>query len=588
MSDDDVFNIPADLTGLSEAELAALRERATAEFDALYSSDSGPTTNSVARATELADSLDRVGAEESRRTQVAADWQAQRDRVDGMRQAAMTEPPEPEPTPAPEPTPPTPTEPAPEPTPTEPVGEPALVADGTPQRGRTDVRDVIKRPSLNARLADAAAQAPNPQVPQQRLDDLVITAATATAGMPIGQRFGGMDTLVAAINSYAKGTPITNGAPNYVPLAAIQSHFDLVLSDRTGAAEVEEKLKELTNPQVLTAAGGWCTPSMIRYDFFNIACEDGRVDLPTFGVERGGIKFPVSPSLADVYSPVMAPFGGALSNATVPWLWTETDDILAVTGAGSKPCIRVPCASFSEARLEAYGICLTAGNLTDAAYPEATKNFLALLMSAYYRAISTRYINAMVALSTLSSGGGMGAAGAGTVAPLLGSVEMAAVDYRARYGMCDTAILEVKLPSWAKGVIRSDLAKRMGSDIEVFEVTDAMIAAWFDLRGVSVQFISDWQVRASGFPGFSTPMTAWPTTVEFLIYAAGTFVLGNGMSLDLGVVRDSTLNAKNDHTAAWMEETHLIAKIGHESRRYSVNICSDGTTGAADLTACGP
>lgn len=564
--------MPDDLSGVTNDDLAALQEQAATEFDTLY--EGGATAEKLTRATELADAIETLTAEKTRREQAAAEtaqqFDAIRARIDGLRTPTDVEA---EPTPEPV------QDPEPEPTPevVASAPEPALVADARP---KTDVRDVIKtRKTLNPSLANAARHAPNPNVPDRVADELVITAATATAGMPIGSRFETMDRLVQSINSYAKGTPVTHGNPSYVPLASIKNRFDVVLSDRSGAADVEAALKQLTNPETLVAAGGWCAPSEIRYDFFNIVCDDGRVDLPTFGVERGGIRYPTSPSMADVFT-------GTFTNATNPWLWTEADDILAATGSPTKPCVRVPCPSFNERRLEAYGICLTAGNLTDAAYPEATRNYLKLLMSAQYRAISTRYINTMVALSTLSTPStGIGAAGAGMTAPLLGSVEMAAIDYRTRYGMCDTAILEVVLPSWAKGAIRSDLAKRNG--LALFEVTDQMIADWFDVRNVRVQFITDWQVRASGSFGFSTVMSAWPTTIEFLIYAAGTFVRGNGMSLDLGVVRDSTLNAVNDHTAAWMEETHLIAMFGHESRRYVINICTDGTTGAADLTACG-
>ena len=84
-----------------------------------------------------------------------------------------------------------------------------------------------------------------------------------------------------------------------------------------------------------------------------------------------------------------------------------------------------------------------------------------------------------------------------------------------------------------------------------------------------------------------TPLVVWPTTVQFLMFPAGTFVLGRGLQLNLGVVRDSILNATNDHTAEWMEECWLIAKIGHESRLGTIAICPDGTVGAMDLTACG-
>jgi hypothetical protein len=114
-------------------------------------------------------------------------------------------------------------------------------------------------------------------------------------------------------------------------------------------------------------------------------------------------------------------------------------------------------------------------------------------------------------------------------------------------------------------------------------VTDGQMMDWFDQRMVRLQFVSDWQVGTGDFPGQATPRALWPAAVQFLIYAAGTFVVGNGLDLDLGVVRDSTLNAKNDHTAAWTEECKLVARIGHDSRVVTVDFAVDGNTGAANL-----
>jgi hypothetical protein len=117
--------------------------------------------------------------------------------------------------------------------------------------------------------------------------------------------------------------------------------------------------------------------------------------------------------------------------------------------------------------------------------------------------------------------------------------------------------------------------------------TDAYLMSLFDGINVRIQWVGDYQERTIGFPGVpGTLPTAWPTTVEFMMWAPGTVVLGQGMRLDLGIIRDSVLNATNDYTAEWMEECWLIFNPGHEVRRLTVNICPDGTTGAADLTAC--
>jgi hypothetical protein len=99
-----------------------------------------------------------------------------------------------------------------------------------------------------------------------------------------------------------------------------------------------------------------------------------------------------------------------------------------------------------------------------------------------------------------------------------------------------------------------------------------------------VQLVADWQNATIGHATVNP--TSWPTSVQALVYPAGNFVRGQGLQLDLGVVRDSTLNAVNDHTAAWMEDCYAVAQVGHGSLVATVNTCTDGTVGAADLTAC--
>lgn len=432
------------------------------------------------------------------------------------------------------------------------------------------------RPSL------AKAQANAPLIPAGGGDDLVITAAAPTSNVQIGSRFESMDDLVAAVSTHARSLVITEGRPGFQTVASIKNNFEEVIDgDRTSLSEFEAMIDRLRTPERmedLVAAGGWCAPSEIRYDFFNIACQDGLVDLPTFGVQRGGIQFPVSPSLSDVWT-------GAFTNATNPWLWQEIDDIAAATGTGgnpSKPCVRVMCPTFDERRLECYGICLTAGNLTESAYPEAVRNHLSLLMSAHYHAMNKRYIDTMVGLSTAATVLTTGSAGTGILADAPAVVALAAQDYRTKYGMCDDDVLEVVFPRWVKDAMRIDHLRRTGFWENV--LTDSEINQLFARFRVRVQWVGDWQVRSAGFPGNSAAITDWPATATFMIYAAGTFVRGNGLTLDLGVVRDSVLNATNDHTAAWTEECHLIAKYGHESRQYTIPVCVAGRTGAANIT----
>ena len=392
-----------------------------------------------------------------------------------------------------------------------------------------------------------------------------------------------MDSLSRAVMTRAKSVPISRvgqypGTPRYNIASMERDHRFQFSSFEPSMAEFSAVMTAATNPEILTAAGGWCAPSEISYDFFNLVCDDGGLDLPTVGINRGGIRWPVSPSFADV------------TDSDALWTWTETQDIAAATGtaqSGVKTCGRVPCVDFDDERLACDGICLTVGNLTNDAYPELISNFTRLLMSAHFHKINRARINQLRALSaafTVTNG----AAGSGVVAPVLGALELQAIDYRDRYAMCQDALLEVIAPRWLRGAMRSDLRKRMGSGTDMLSASDAYLMQLFDAINVRIQWVNDYQVREAGYPGVpGVQPTAWPLTVEFMMMAPGTAVLGQGLRLDLGIIRDSVLNETNDFTAMWMEECWLIFQPGHEIRRITVNICPDGTTGAADLTACG-
>jgi hypothetical protein len=601
------FSLPADLASLNAEALAGLSDSANAEMDAMLAKRDPADLPKLKKL-----SADRKTIQ-SRQAEVAAE-QAEIDaQFDGFANELTP--------PAEEVADETAVDASPE------VLEGEIVEDETPaapqlvtasgQRPQGGARAASREtgglnpnshaPRLNPTLSGIRGAGPAQVVPTSGMQQGSMTASVGLPGaFEAGAAVDGIDSLGRLFESRARNMADQGGRYRArrdgdpyggVQVASIRNDWGKdVFSDTTAQDVLDEYRERVTGMassskmESLVAAGGWCAPSQIRYDFFNIACEDGMIDLPTFGVERGGIQFPVSPSLADTFSPAL-PWYTAFSNATVPWLWTEGDDILAVTGSPTKPCIRVPCSTMSNVRLECYGICLTAGNLADNAWPESTRNFLRLLMAAHYHAQNARYIASISALATGSSlitGCSTTATNAAT-ATLLDTAEIGAWDYRSKYGMCETDVMESVYPAWAKGAIRADLAKRMGlSPTDAFRVGDSDIASWFDVRGIRAQFVQDYQVRAAGQPGAATPITSYPTTVRNLMYAAGTVARGNGMNLDLGVVRDSTLNARNDFTAAWMEECHLIARFGHEVREYTNALCPSGMVGQASLTSCCP
>lgn len=582
MADEGIgIEVPEDLKLLSENELRALHTQVTERFNSLQSQEVTPET--LAAMSTLADHNDKLeaaisGREAEKRTaeekaRLANDEQLQRlsARVRGGSPGTGT----PDDRPAVD---------------SESIAAAAargvvaaLVAAG--DGGELDVSALTERAtsSLTAAQRHAPPVAPPPVRP------VAVTAGVDIPGISTGSDLPTMEAMAEAFQKRARGVPVTAmgiaSTQGGSPALSIRNEFEHTIDDRTPPQKVDELLRHVTRREAqdaLVAGGGWCAPSETKYDFFNIADVDGLVDLPTVGISRGGIRFPVSPSLADVFINTPATgwggFSATFGNQSVPWLWTETDDALTVTGTTNKPALRVPCPSFSEERLECYGVTLVAGNLADDAYPEATQNFLRLMMAAHAHAVNGRILALMVSKSSSAiTTGDFATTTNPAFQQLLGGLSLASTDYRARYGMAKGAVLEAVIPFWVASAIQADLTWRTGTD-QLLSVTIDQINSYFSDRGVRVQWVNDWQVRASGQFGHSTALGNWPATVDVMLYAAGTFVLGNGLRLDLGVVRDSVLNAENDFTAAWSEECHLVAKLGHESRLYRIAFNVNGGT----------
>jgi hypothetical protein len=569
---DEILEVPGDLTLVSDAELGSYIERAQDEFDRLQG-EPEVSPASLDRMMKLADDLDRLRSEHSAREVRAADAakretlsreqqkvalatrvngtpgsgggggtatavaELPRDTLDGIAAAAAR------------------------------GAAAALVAAADQRLGRQGTYAGLSERAEG--LAAARQHAPALPIPRPTA---VITAGVDIPGVSRGAELTTIEHVVDAFHRRARSMPVTRGAPSEQLVATIRKTYEHTVDERTSPGAIEELVKSLTTPEkqkALVAGGGWCAPSEIRYDFFNIAEVDGLIDLPTFGVTRGGIRFPTSPSLADA-SPGFGGFANTFGNTTNPWLWTEQDDAATVTGSTNKPCIRVPCTTFNERRLECYGVCLTAGNLTDDAYPEQTQNFLRLLVAAHDHAMNQRIISTMVSLSGVAISGGGYAEANDTVTQVLNGLALAATDYRAKYGMSNNAVIEVVAPAWLTAVMTASFLWR-SSEWETTSVTPAQINQFFSDRNIRVQWVRDFQERgASQFGNTSAAVTAWPTSAQVLVYAAGTFLRGDGLSLDLGVIRDSVLNAENDFTAAWSEECHLVAMVGHESRLYTI------------------
>lgn len=338
---------------------------------------------------------------------------------------------------------------------------------------------------------------------------------------------------------------------------------------------VEQQIKA---GKSLTAAAGWCAPSQTIYDLFELETgSDGLLDLPEIQVSRGGIRFTPGPDFSTIFA------------GTGYFHQTEAQ----VIAATAKPCMVVPCPSFTDVRLEVEGVCITGAILQSRGYPEAVARFVRGAMAVHNRKMNQFIIAQVVAGSTtvdltphpVAAAAAADDTSASTV--LLAHLEMATVDYKYRHRMPVNATLEAVFPLWTLPVMRADLSRRTGVQLE--NITDEFLVSQMRQRGVRPQFVYDWQDSFAGLatgPGGATALNQFPTDVEFLLYAAGTFVRGSADVITLDTVYDAANLALNQYTALFTEEGVLVAKRGHDARRYQVPFCPTGATSATVAINC--
>ena len=380
-----------------------------------------------------------------------------------------------------------------------------------------------------------------------------------------------LDRRLQGFNSgaYAAASRAGRAMSERHSLAVVRKSFDeraTVSSPESADAAMAFAVNEKNLPGgSLVAAGGWCAPSETVYDLLEDESRDGLISLPEVNVTRGGIKFTKGPKFADLYA---APSFNFTEAEAKEGKYLPGND--GVNKVGAKPVYSVPCTEFEEVRLSAAGMHIQANLLQQRGYPELVARTLRGALVAHEHKMSERIIAAMEAQSTTVS---LDSGQIGAAAPILTAIELQTEHYRYAQRLSRSTTLEAVFPYWVHGAIRTDLSRRQGVDLT--DVNDARIDAWFRSRGVNPQFVYDWQA----ITGDATAFKVWAGTLKFLLYSAGTFVKGGQDVITLDTVYDSTLLGQNDYTALFTEEGYLVAKRGHDARVVTVPINPNGGTG---------
>jgi antitoxin component of MazEF toxin-antitoxin module len=351
---------------------------------------------------------------------------------------------------------------------------------------------------------------------------------------------------------------------------------DRILGD--DVTENMAKINAVASPEAITASGGLCATLTPYYQLtvYGDAHRPVRDSLPVFKATRGGIRFQPAPHLTDLQ--------GSTRRTTA------AQDAAGYTNqdpAGStapKPSLHVTCEAEQTAIIQAISRSLTFGNMGARTYPEQVEAWIKLGMAEFSRYAETELLNAISTASTALAAGQI----YGSTYSLLDQVSLITTSFRARHRLSSNTKLRVLMPFWATEIVRADIAAQdAAAGLARYNVSDAQIADWFSARGANVTFFQD-HTTTAGAP-FTHPVVAgglqsWPNNLEWFIFPEGSFLYLDGGSLDLGLVRDSTLNSQNDYQIFY-EEFNGLAFIGQESYKVTSEVCPNGETWNGGSTA---
>jgi hypothetical protein len=401
---------------------------------------------------------------------------------------------------------------------------------------------------------------------------MTITAGADIKGIPMGSELPDIAAVASALLERKKSMGKTSGGDGEQSLvASFRTDFPearfLNSSDFEGN---RAKIDGVVSAQAITAAGGLTAPVETSYDIFELGETLDRPvkdALAVFGADRGGIRFMTPPLLTDL--------NGAVS------LWTMQDDIDAATAGApdpEKPCLRVAAGTEIVVYVDAIPLCLTFGNLGARAFPELVERHTKLGMVWHARYAETRLLTRIGALSTPVTA----ASELGVARDIFGQIDRAAAAYRSRYRLAEDAPLRVIFPAWFKNALRADLIKQLPGDGRegTFNLAEAEINGWFSTRSINVSWHIDGETgQIFGTQDAGAALLAFPTDVIWYLFSEGTFLFLDAGTLDLGLVRDSTLNGTNDYKI-FLETFEGVAKVGVESLRIQSKLTLRGSASA--------
>jgi hypothetical protein len=444
---------------------------------------------------------------------------------------------------------------------------PEVVADATPSEPTHQETIAPSEQEEQATVTASAEESFNAPADRQPVIQVTEAPVAITAGADIpgytaGSTINSMTEVASAMEKRIHSLRRVNGGDGEQHIvASITTQYpeERVLS--TDALQNQAKIDAVVGQDALVASGGHAAPFEVKYDIYNIGSTTERPVrdlLPKFQADRGGIRFVTPPSFAS----------GAYNNAV--GVWTAATDLAPYSN--TKTSLTVSAAAEQTVSTDAVTLQLQFGNLMTRAYPEliARHNELALVQHAREAEVNllSKITAASTAVTTTST--------IGLGRDFLVQVRRAAVAYRSRHRISPSTQLKAIVPQWLYDAMAADLTLSLPGDGTI-SVSAAEIQGYLSASNVTLVGSPDLNFFGAQTTG---AVNTFPATFDWYLFAEGSFLFLDGGTLDLGIIRDSSLVGTNDYKM-FVETFENVAFVGIESLKVTSTFTVKGTTTAA-------
>ena len=415
---------------------------------------------------------------------------------------------------------------------------------------------------------------------------VAITAGADIPGYTAGSTIDSISDVAVAMEKRLHSLRRVNGGDGEQHIvASFTTSYPESRTLTTDAESNSQKIAAIADEsKALVASGGHAAPFEVKYDIFGIGSTTVRPvrdSLPRFQADRGGIRFVTPPTLISYSSGTVYDYDSAVG------VWTAANDSATTPSPATKNSLTVTAAGENTVATDAVTLQLQFGNLMTRAYPEliARHNELALVQHA--REAELNLLSKIGAASTA-----VNAHVATTEAPslvgfardFLVQIRKASVAYRSRHRIDAGTQLKAIVPAWIFDAMAADLALNMPGD-GTLGVGASEIQGY--LSNSNVTLVPSVDLNSFGAQqGSAARLLEFPDQITWYLFAEGTFLFLDGGTLDLGIIRDSTLVGTNDYKM-FVETFENVAKVGIESLAITSSLSINGVAAALRDTTGG-